>query len=68
MHAGNEEVGNLNSSVRRDGKSLNVLLCWRVKCNKKPTSKLIRLSHVMQYVCNYFNHVIDIQHNKLYWF
>jgi len=31
MHTGNEEVGNLNSSVCRDGKGLNVLHCWRVK-------------------------------------
>ena len=30
MHAGDEEVGNLNSSVRRDGKSLNVLRRSRV--------------------------------------
>ena len=26
MHAGDKEVGNLNSSVRRDGRNLNVLV------------------------------------------
>ena len=40
IHAGNEEVGNLNSSIRRDDKSLNVLRRWRV--NEK-FSVLLRL-------------------------
>jgi len=31
IYTGAEEVGNLNSSVRRDSRSLNVHCCWRVK-------------------------------------
>jgi len=35
MHASNEEAGNLNSSICRDGKSLNVLCRCRVKHTPK---------------------------------
>jgi len=34
MHDGAEEVGNLNSSVHRDSRNLNVQLCWRVNTLK----------------------------------
>jgi len=33
MDDGAEEVGNLKSSVRREGRNLNVLRRWRVKSN-----------------------------------